>query len=494
MKAFDTVLLAGAVLLGLLLLGPVLTIPLHVPINYNEGWNAGFDTRAVTPGTGPLYPGTSSFVFNNYPPLGFFIVGAAGRLAFGNMILAGRVLALCALLATAGLVGVCVRQLGGTSRAAAASALLLLLLVCTFYRQYVAMDDPQWLAHALMLGALAWLLRAGPLERLRTRRRPVLHIFLAALLMVAGGLVKHNLVALPLAVTLWLAWLNPGAALVWLGAAAMWLVLGLASVDAMFGRAAFVDVLQHHRVFQAHRIIRAVNDVAPMLPLAAVLATRLRRRSVGDGAVLIGLFASIALVTGVLQRTGEGVNFNAHFETAIALCMGFGLILTLASAGAASWRGFRLAPSSLCVFAALPVIGAMPWHLPAAWRDVSERGERQRAWQPMIARLAAAKGPVGCETPSICIWAHKPFSVDVFNLTQSMVAGGSSARFRTMLARREFGLFEYEPKSTIHKDAVRTLGYDPLVQAFVGTYAPVGTGPHGTVLLAPVRPGMRLAQ
>ena len=485
LKSFNRLLLAGLVLLTLLLLGPVLTIPLHVPTNYNEGWNAGFDTRAVLPGAGPLYPGADSFVFNNYPPLGFFIVGAAGRFVFGDMIVAGRFLALAALLATAALTGLCVRQLGGRIRAAAAAALLLLLFVCTFYRGYVAMDDPQWLAHALMLGSLALLLRGG-LDRNRAKGLPIWQIVTASLLMVAGGFVKHNLVALPAAVTLWLAWLDVRAASAWLMAAAVGLGLGLGATDALFGHVAFVDVLQHHRIFRLHLATHAIRGLAPLLPMAAIVAALLRRRSFGDGAVLAALFGSMALIVGIVQRMGEGVNYNAHFETIIALCLGFGLVLTPVCDCVARWRGRPLGPASLCIIAALPVIGAMPWHLPLAWREVAGRAAREASWQPMIARLAASKGPVGCEMQSICYWARKPFSVDVFNLTQNMVSGGPIAPFRTVVARRGFALFAYDPSSAMHRDAVRKLGYDPVVSAFAGIYAPATTGPKGMVLLSPV--------
>jgi hypothetical protein len=76
---FDTLLLAGAVLIVFLLLGPLLTIPLRIPLSYNEGWNAYFDQLAVGAGAGPLYPAADSLVFNNYPPFSFYLVGAFGR-------------------------------------------------------------------------------------------------------------------------------------------------------------------------------------------------------------------------------------------------------------------------------------------------------------------------------------------------------------------------------------------------------------------------------
>ncbi|WP_428377242.1 hypothetical protein [Lichenicoccus sp.] len=484
MNAFDRVLLAGSVLLVLLLLGPVLTIPLHIPINYNEGWNAGFDTRAMQPSAGPLYPGSDSFVFNNYPPLGFYIVGVAG-LVFRDMIVGGRVVALAALFCCAGLLGLCVRQLGGTGRAACAAGLLLLLSTATFYRSYVAMDDPQWLAHAMMLGSLALLLRTGVPRRPEPGGPPPGRMILAALLMVAGGFVKHNLVALPVAVTLWLAWLDRRLAIVWIAAAAAGACAGLGLTGALFGSAAYSDILHHPRVFHAYRLTRAIGGLAPLLPMA-IAALALRRRVAGDGAVLVGLFAGVSLLTGIVQRMGEGVNYNAHFETMIAVCLGFGLVLAPLSRSPLPIRRRSIGPAALLVFAALPVVGALPWRLPAAWHEIADRKARQAAWQPMIERLAASRGPAGCEMPSVCIWAGKPFSVDIFNLTQSILSGRSAEPFRRMVARRGYAMFEYDPGSATHRNAIRSLGHDPVIGPFAGIYAPVATGPNGAILLAPI--------
>ncbi len=492
-RPLDLALLVGLVLLGLLLAGPVLTIPLRIPINYNEGWNAAFDARAALPGLGPLYPGPGSLVFNNYPPLGFLLVGGLGRFVFGDMIVAGRTVALLALLAAAGLTGLCVRLSGGTARAAAATAMLLLLFACSFYRGYVAMDDPQWLAQALMLAGLAVLLRGEVAHRLRHGALPWAWILGSALLMLAGGFVKHSLVALPAATTLWLLWLDRRAALVWAAAVGTGLAVGLLVTWAWFGTTAFVDVLDHHRVFRLRLLIHAAGGVAPLLPMLVLVA--MRGYPDRDRAVLATSFISIALVTGIAQRCGEGVNYNAHLETLVALCLGFGLSVAPAR-GARRWPA--LGPAISCVIAALPVLGTMPWSLPAAWHDVAGRHAQQAAWRPIIARLADADGPVGCEMQSLCYWAGRPFAVDVFNLTQDALArntaagtppaSGPVAAFQDMVARRRFALFEYQPRSATHAEARRLVGGDPVMDAFDAGYAPVAAGPGGALLLAPLAP------
>ncbi|TLU71735.1 hypothetical protein [Lichenicoccus roseus] len=466
-------------LTGLLLLAPILTIPLHIPVNYNEGWNAAFDLRAIHPSAGPLYPGPGSFVFNNYPPLGFYLVGAAGWLA-GDMIAAGRLVALAALFCCAGLLGLCVRRLGASAQAAMAATVLFLLVNATYYQSYVAMDDPQWLAHAFMLAGLAVLLREGPPSV------PLLPVVLAALLVTAGGFVKHNLVALPLAATLWLLWHDRRQAAAWIATAVVATGAGVVAIQARYGAIAFADILHHARTLDADRLILATGALAPLLPMALAVVLLLRR-----GGMLVALFGGLALAAGILQRLGDGVNYNAHFETLIAACLGFGLVLDPLVRSPLRLGRVSIGPAALLVFAALPMLCAMPIHLPAAWNAIASRERRQAAWQPVIARLAAAPGPVGCEMPSLCIWAGKPFSVDIFNLTQSILSGRPEHPFQAMVRRGGFGMFEYDPAASTHADAIRRMGHDPIMAPFAGRYREVATGPGGAVLLSPI-PGRSL--
>jgi hypothetical protein len=282
-------------------------------------------------------------------------------------------------------------------------------------------------------------------------------------------------------------WMNWQAALVWVLAACAGLAGGLVAMAVAYGPAAFTDILHHRRIFRAVLLLQSFERLAPMLALGVVVAVLLRRRTMGEGAVLAGLFAAIALVTGIAQRMGEGVYYNAHFETLIALCLAFGLAVTPAFRTRARCFGRALSPAALLFIAALPLVGALPWHLPIAWHAIADRKAQEQAWRPMIARLAAADGPVGCQFMSICYWAGHPSRVDLFNLTQSVLAGGPLGDFQAFVRQRGFALFEDDPASFLHRDAVRQLGSDPVMGAFAGLYEPVFTGPKGTVLLAPTR-------
>ncbi len=490
-RSFDVLLAAGFALLAYQLAGPILTIPLRIPINYNEGWNATFAARAVLTAAGPLYPGPESWVFNNYPPLGFLLVGALGRYVLHDMIVAGRITALAALLGAGVLTGLCVQRLGGRTRAACAAGLLLPLYVCFFYRLYVAVDDPQWLAQALMLCGLAVLL--GQVKQLSAGGRPVARIVAAALLVVAGGFVKHNLVALPLAVTVWLLLINRRAAVVWITVALAAVSLGVAAVLLAYGHAAFTDILHHRRIFRLALLKYSGEALGPMLPMAVVATVLLRliwRRRWDErraSVLFAALFGALALLTGILQRAGEGVYYNAHFETLVAACLGFGLAISpLFGPAATRWK-LSDGPVALTCFAALPLICACPWHLPRAWHDMADRSERTAAWQPMIARIHAVHGPAGCLTMSLCWWAGKPSEIDMFNLTEiSEVQRAAPASFRDAVARRHFAILEDDPASFTHLNAKDRLAYDPVMSLFANVYAVSLHGPEQTVLLTPI--------
>lgn len=485
-------LICGAALVALLLLEPLVRIPLHVPLNYNEGWNAYFDARASGLAAGPLYP-ADGLAFNNYPPLSFYLVGALGRYGAGDMIVTGRIVAAMSLLASAALAGTCVARLGGTRAGSVAACGLLLLFAATMFRAYVAMDDPQWLAHALMLGGLVLLLHDPAAERI-----PAWRVVVAALLVAAGGFVKHSLVGLPLAATAWLALVRPRAAATWLLAATGAVAAGALATALLHGLVAFASVLGHRRVFHAGRLAQGLGGQAVLLPMLCVAGLGWRRRRLSDPAMLFAaLFVAASVLAGVVERLGEGVNVNAHFEALAALCIATGLAISRAQGevranpgmgpGGATRPGRGLpGPAVLVLLAALPALAMAPWTLSRSWAQAWAGPALARSWQPVIERIRAAPGLAGCEMPSLCFWAGKPFVVDQFNLGQSVRTGASIAGFDALARAHAFGVFEYSRDAYVRATTPGPHRRDPLLADLLARgYAPVADGPDGAVLLGP---------
>ncbi len=159
----------------LLLVRNILAIPAHVPLDPNEGWNAAHALAAMA-GHG-LYPPPQALMVNNYPPLSFYLIGAFARHG-GDVLIAGRWVALAAFLATGAGIAAALRRMDCRPRAILLGALFFaaLLLITS---DYVGMDDPQLLGHAMQLGALLLLLRDRS--------------FASALLFALSLFIKHNL-------------------------------------------------------------------------------------------------------------------------------------------------------------------------------------------------------------------------------------------------------------------------------------------------------------
>lgn len=180
-RSFRTLVWFTALVVALALVRLACLVNLEIPRNYNEGWNAYHALAAMT--GQPLYPRAPSLFVNNYPPLSFFIAGAIGKLT-GDLIVGGRILSLVSAIVASWAIFAIARTMDMTKTGALfVSCLFLAKLLAA--SDYIGINDPQMLAHALgCLGFLAII--AGP----RTQRS----LALGALLLTLAVFVKHMLV------------------------------------------------------------------------------------------------------------------------------------------------------------------------------------------------------------------------------------------------------------------------------------------------------------
>src|SRR5262249_46660844 len=106
------------------------------------------------------------------------------------------------------------------------------------------------------------------------------------------------------------------------------------------------------------------------------------------------------------------------------------------------------------VFALAYVVPAVAglWALDADWRSSDfwwqPMAEERAAAQSEIALLRNAKGPAICEMLSLCYWAGKPASFDVFNMGQAYATGTrSDAALVKDIAARRYGIIQFEEMS-----------------------------------------------
>lgn len=406
----------------LLALGRLWWLPAHAPLNVNEGWNAGHVARAFGPGS--LYPAPDALIANNYPPLSFLVVGLVNRFV-GDAVVAGRLVSVFSQMLVGAAVYVIVVRLTRRPAWASAGSLLFAGFGVTLLRGYLAMNDPQWLAQAAMAWALVMLVPRRVDERLSVER-----VIGAALLTVAGGLTKHNLVAVPVAVTIWLWVADRRTFRLWVGVGAVMAASACAALYATWGADVFIDVLSPARSYSPVRMIAHGLPLLLAMSPGLLAARPLLTASRHDRRLLLPvLLLAVAIPTAILQRSGDGVDINAAFETVMALAIAVPVGCSLR--GPARWRWFATAT--------LPVLALVPRAAMADVRELTGRNAAVEHWRPFIARVAATAGPVACDDQAICHWAGRTSALDFFALKQRLLKSDVPA-LQTALARHDFAL------------------------------------------------------
>ncbi len=134
---------------------------------------------------------------------------------------------------------------------------------------------------------------------------------------------------------------------------------------------------------------------------------------------LILLWALLGAVFGIASTGGAGVNYNAFFDFAIALCVAAGLL-----AGELRRRGIsRFAVPIVMLLAALPPLTRAPGRVGQFAAYIAHSAEQREVGREDIAFLATRPGPVACEMLALCYWAGKANQIDFFNAAQKIISG-----------------------------------------------------------------------
>lgn len=419
-QGFGLYLTLGFTLVLLLGMTKLAFLFAHISSDPDEGWNAIHAVLAM--GGGALYP-PGELTGTNYPPVSFLLVGLVGKLV-GDMIFSGRLLAIMGVVGTAGLIWHISLKLTRDRSAAAAALLLFGLYNVTLCRSYLGMDDPQWLGQSCALLGLTLLLPQTA-NTMPDRGR----VSLAAVLFVTSGFVKQNLVGIPIAVTLWLALEDRRAFMVWLLSACAALAVGFGLCAHAYGLPFFLNIFSSPRHYVASRaIIRSLPFLLSFLPMIAAAYWLLRFWQQDARLRLLLICALFALITGIVERCGVGVDINAHFETLSVLCIVSGLALARTQR---TWWWF-----------ALPFLVLIPLGTARGWQDIASYPQRQAAFQAMEAHILSENGPIACEDMAYCYWAGKDSQLDFFLYGQRVLATKSDTALRGAVENGQIRLAE----------------------------------------------------
>jgi hypothetical protein len=392
---------------------PLYRLPLHIDYNYNEGWNAYFATRAAQ--GMEIYAQTNGLVWANYPPVSFYVLSLF-RPWVTDYVVAGRLLAGIAYLSVGlGLVMIGARlcrswTVGGLMAA------FFLTGMGVHYRMYVAMNDPQMLAHAFMVSGVAvyvWRANAGT-------------VILAAALIVIGGFTKHTLLGVPLAMTVYVAAFDRPRLWLWIGALALFSAAGFWLCYSLFGPDFFTQIFAT-RTYSLKDLIQKCSEWFSVwsLPLAALVVAWAALPT--DRGIFLGVALALASsIVAVPLSGGAGVFYSVMFDVLIGLSIGVGAVVarvrTLAGPSTRSAVIAFVLPLAMSLCLLLPA----PASLARALNHVFGN-----EW---LARYAAAgvedtdylrdrSGPAFCEKLAICYWAGKAFEIDHFNAHQAVLIG-----------------------------------------------------------------------
>jgi hypothetical protein len=394
------------------LVAAVVRVGVKYSFNVNEGWNAYW---AATAWSGAdLYPPPTALKLNTYLPLWFYLTGALGSLV-GDNIVAGRVIAGAALLSNALVIFLIVRVMTGLRRDGVTAAAAFLAMSGLFYGQYLAADDPQWAGNFLMTLALLLIVRNADGEK------GAIPVHLVVPLLLVAGLLKHNVVAIPASIALYLVLFRRAE----LPRSILWSIAGLASVCALlfllFGSGIFASLLFPRRYDLTNAFGQAFEHLLPYVPFLglivylAVQKERARR--------LIFIYSLVSLAQGLVLSGGFDVDVNVFFDFAIACSIAIGLLQrSVAETVGADARRLQsaFAMTAWLAITMTPVTVAAVrgfTELRDAFDSTLESSQRDD-----IAYIKASSGAVICQNLALCYWAGKDFRVDMNNLKMLALA------------------------------------------------------------------------
>lgn len=375
----------------MLALPPLLRIPFHVYNSYNEGWNA-YQVQAVLHQKS-LYP--TGLVTNNYPPLSFFFLAIVSKVFHLDPLFAGRYVALLSVLGIGCLVVLITRRLTGAWYSSLFAGIFCLGLFVSLGNEYIGLNDPQLLAQFISLLGLYVYLGKDSSRTTGTAFFTSLALF-----------IKHNIVALPLAIG-WQLFQYDKKALLKFGLFFLFFSGSLFTLTEVISKGQFLHFLLFSRQYSFNVLLHTAIPVFIKIGLPLVIGAFLSYFARGAQQVVVKWFI-LAIVISLFFAGGIGVDLNIFFDIFISVSILVGLYVQYVN---------EQALTIIVTLLFLNIAFALPLKIYHKEYITSIQVEQQE----MIADtrlIAKQKDPVICDRLLLCYWAGKQFVYDPFYVDQ----------------------------------------------------------------------------
>jgi hypothetical protein len=381
--------------------------------NYNEGWNVYNAERLLNRET--VYD-NNYWRVNNYPIVSFLVVGGLNSL-IRDLLLSGRLVSLLSFVAVGLLAGTITRKFGGDRFDGIFSSGCALGFAYLAAPRWIATDDPQTLAEAIMLGGMACYV-SGPI----TRRR----LSWTALLIILAGFTKHNLLAIPSAITLDLAIRSRRHLRFWFIACACIAVAIWAFTVWIAGGSPLAHLLSP-RAFSWSDAAYKLTAFLRTFWIPIILTTVFLPLFGRDRMVLIW-YGTISVTSATILSGAAGTWYNMFQDSAVFLAITAGLALhkmrNMVVAGM-NYVELRKIASVL-----VPLLFASPILTNTDARGLFHMNDLLQAYRAAeqsfladAAFISERRALAICESLLLCYYAGQPFTLDPFNSRQYILAG-----------------------------------------------------------------------
>jgi hypothetical protein len=412
------VTLAGFILVSALALvaGNFLSISFLFERNYNEGWNI-FNTERII-NHERIYD-DNYWRVNNYP-IGSFLIIAVINLLVHDLLLSGRIVALASFAVIGILAAAATRSFGGGRADAAFGGGCALGFCYLVAPAWIMVDDPQTLGEAVMLGALvAYISRpSGRLNLLST-----------AVLAVLGCFIKHNLLAIPLAITIDLMIRSPRRLLFWLVCCAA-LTIAFLGLTQIVAGGDFYDHLLSPRIFTWYGVRYHLMKYLRLFKFPLVAILLFSPLVFTERRMVLALWGITSVVVASILSGFEGASYNMFQDAAVFLGVAAGVAFYVVRTRLVEGRHCRRLAG--VAFGVVPLVVSQPILARSAGAfsqlfhaaDLMEFNRRSEAIFLAEAKYISERpGPAICESLLLCYVAGKAFTLDPFNSRQYILAG-----------------------------------------------------------------------